>query len=96
MNETAQQYIDRILGNLREADPWEVLSTTPSSLRRLVDGRSETELGHREKQGQWSVREILAHWPTPSWLRAGGFEAFSPVTAPRCSPTIRTSSRASS
>ncbi|HEY1913759.1 MAG TPA: DinB family protein, partial [Vicinamibacterales bacterium] len=61
MNETAQQYIDRILGNLLEADPWEVLTTTPSSLRRLIDGRSETELGHQAKQGQWSVREILAH-----------------------------------
>lgn len=61
MDETAQQYIDRILGNLHEADPWEVLSTTPSHLRRLVDGRSDTELGRQARPGHWSVREILAH-----------------------------------
>ncbi len=61
MGETAQQYIDRILGNVRDANPWEVLSATPSHLRRLVDGRTEGDLSRRPEPRRWSVREILAH-----------------------------------
>jgi hypothetical protein len=61
MGETAQQYINRILGNVHDADPWEILGTTPSRLRRLTDGRSEQDLSRQPEPGRWSAREILAH-----------------------------------
>lgn len=61
MGETAHQYIERILGNVRDADPWDVLSATPSRLRRLVDGRTDADLSRQTEPGRWSVREILAH-----------------------------------
>ena len=37
MSETAQQYIERLLSNVHGADPWEVLTSTPSRLRTLIE-----------------------------------------------------------
>jgi uncharacterized damage-inducible protein DinB len=59
--ETPQQYIDRIISNVREDDPWDVLASTPSRLRQLVAGRSDSDLTRKPAPGKWSVREILAH-----------------------------------
>jgi uncharacterized damage-inducible protein DinB len=59
--ETPQQYIDRILSNVGEADPWEVLVSTPGRLRQLVTGRSPAELERRPAPDRWSVGQILAH-----------------------------------
>jgi hypothetical protein len=61
MNETVQQYIARILSNVGDADPWEVLISTPSRLRQLVEGITENELTRKPAPGRWSVVEILAH-----------------------------------
>jgi hypothetical protein len=61
MGETARQYIDRILGHVANADPWQVLSTTPTHLRGLVDRRTDADLSRQPEPGRWSVREILAH-----------------------------------
>ena len=61
MSETAQQYIERLLSNVHGADPWEVLTSTPSRLRELIEGRTETDLARRPGPDRWSVREILAH-----------------------------------
>ena len=61
MGETPQQYTDRILSNLRDGDPWEVLASTPSRLRQLVAGQAEDVLALKPAPGRWSVREILAH-----------------------------------
>jgi hypothetical protein len=61
MAETPQQYVERMLSNVREVDPWEVLTTSASRLRQLVTGRSETELTRQPAPNRWSVGEILAH-----------------------------------
>jgi hypothetical protein len=61
MTETAQQYIDRILSNVGAEDPWNVLVTTPSQLRRLVVDRDASELNRKPAPDRWSVVEILAH-----------------------------------
>jgi hypothetical protein len=60
-NETAPQYIERILGNVGARDPWEVLGSTGPRLRTLVGGRSRAELGRTPDPGRWSVVQILAH-----------------------------------
>jgi hypothetical protein len=60
-NETAQHYIDRILENVGERDPWQVLAGTASRLRALTAGRSRAELAHSPDPSRWSVVQILAH-----------------------------------
>lgn len=61
MSETPTQYTQRILSNVGDADPWEVLTSTAGRLRQLVEGRSEDMLRQKPAPGRWSVAEILAH-----------------------------------
>jgi hypothetical protein len=61
MAENPLQYRDRILSNVGERDPWDVLTTTPSRLRQLVSGHSEEELSRTPAPGKWSARQIVAH-----------------------------------
>jgi hypothetical protein len=60
-NETAPQYIERILSNVGSHDPWEVMQTTAARLRRLTAGRSRADLGRTDDPTRWSVTQILAH-----------------------------------
>jgi hypothetical protein len=59
--ETPQQYIERILSNVGDDDPWAVLTSTPARLRQLVDGRAPADLARKPAPDRWSVGEILAH-----------------------------------
>src|SRR5262245_45462509 len=61
MNETAQEYIERILSNAHGANPWDVLTSTPGRLRELVESRDESDLARKPAPDRWSIREILAH-----------------------------------
>ena len=61
MSETPPQYIERILSNVGDRDPWGVLASTPSRLRGLVAGRTREELSRKPAPDRWSVGEILAH-----------------------------------
>ncbi len=61
MQETAQQYIKRMLKTLGERDSMAVLSSTPRNLARLLRGASGRKLTTRPQPGKWSVAEILAH-----------------------------------
>lgn len=61
MQETPQQYTERILGYLEGRDPMAVLAATPRQLARLIDGVSRKRLGRRPAPDRWSVTEILAH-----------------------------------
>jgi hypothetical protein len=61
MAETPQQYVQRILSNVDDCDPWEVLTSTPSRLRRLVAGKRDHDLERRPSPGRWSAKQILAH-----------------------------------
>lgn len=61
MQETPQQYTERILGYLEGRDPMAVLAATPRQLARLIDGLSRNRLGRRPAPDRWSVTEILAH-----------------------------------
>jgi hypothetical protein len=61
VNETVQQYSDRILAYTNDQDPLKVQEATPKKLDRLVKGVSAAKLRDRPQPEKWSVAEILAH-----------------------------------
>ena len=61
MQETPQEYIQRILGNLKGRKPLTVQAATPKKLGRLIARASVTKLRKRPAPGKWSAAEILAH-----------------------------------
>ena len=61
MQETPQQYIQRILGQLGGKDPLKIQAATPAKLSRLVRRASPAKLRKRPAPGKWSVAEILTH-----------------------------------
>lgn len=61
MKETPQEYIQRMLGNIRGQDPLKTQAATAKKLERLVKGVSASTLRKRPTPDKWSVAEILAH-----------------------------------
>jgi tRNA-binding protein len=61
MAETVQEYTARILSLAGEADPLEVLATTPARVGALIAGRPVDDLRWSPAPGRWSIAEILAH-----------------------------------
>lgn len=61
MQETAQQYIQRILGFIDGKDPMRVQQETPRKLQKLVKPLSKKQLTTRPEPGKWSIAEVLAH-----------------------------------
>jgi hypothetical protein len=61
MPETAQQYIQRILGHVEGHDAVKVQRATAPKLRKLTQGFSPKELKWSPAPGKWSIAEIVAH-----------------------------------
>jgi uncharacterized damage-inducible protein DinB len=61
MQETAQQYKQRIFGYVAENDPLKVQSGTSKKLERLISRASASKLRKQPAPGKWSIAEILAH-----------------------------------
>jgi uncharacterized damage-inducible protein DinB len=61
MNETAQQYTQRILKNIEGKDPLKTQAATAKTLSKLLKGASPSKLRKRPAPEKWSVGEILAH-----------------------------------
>ncbi len=61
MNETPQQYTERMLGYQRGKVPIRILASTPARLKRLLQGVPRKKLAARPAADRWSVAEILAH-----------------------------------
>jgi hypothetical protein len=61
MNETTQQYIQRILGHVEGLDALKVQTATPKKLEKLIKGVPAAKLRKRPLPDKWSVTEILAH-----------------------------------
>ncbi len=61
MNETIEQYTQRILAHAQDQDPLKVQAATPKKLERLVNGVSTAKLRKRPAPDKWSVAEIIAH-----------------------------------
>ncbi len=61
MPETAQEYVQRILGTMGDADPLKVLSETPAQLAAVLAKFSPQQLRKRPAPGKWSAAEIVIH-----------------------------------
>lgn len=61
MQETAEQYIARILGNLDGQKPLKVQGATPQKLGQLLKGVPTAKLRKKPAPDKWSVAEIVAH-----------------------------------
>ena len=59
--EQAEAYTRAVLDLLGSRDPLAVLDATPGTLGHLVDGMSDAQLAIPERDGKWSVREVLCH-----------------------------------
>lgn len=61
MQETVEQYKQRIMGYLGDQKPLRVQSKTAGKIERLVKRVPAAKLRKRPAAGRWSVAEILAH-----------------------------------
>ncbi|MGA8442195.1 MAG: DinB family protein [Candidatus Sulfotelmatobacter sp.] len=61
MNETVQQYIQRMTSYAEGKQPLAVQAATAKKLERLIKGKSSAKLRMRPAPDKWSVSEILAH-----------------------------------
>ncbi len=61
MQETAQQYIQRILGHVEGRDAIKVQRATPAKLKKLIHGLAPKELKWKPAPEKWSIAEIIAH-----------------------------------
>jgi len=61
MNETAEQYIQRITGYAEGKQPLGVQAATAKKLDRLIKGVPASKLRKCPAPGKWSVNEIAAH-----------------------------------
>jgi hypothetical protein len=61
MQETPQQYTQRISGYVQGKEPLRVQRSTPAKLAALIKGLDNKRLRYRSAPGKWSIAEILAH-----------------------------------
>src|SRR5712692_6715998 len=61
MNETAQQYIQRIIAHVEGKQPLAVQAATAKKLERLIKGVPTSKLRKGPAAGKWSASEIVAH-----------------------------------
>src|SRR5260370_37299461 len=61
MNETAQEYIQRITAHVEGKQPLAVQAATAKKLERLIEGAPTSEFRKRPTADKWSANEIVAH-----------------------------------
>lgn len=61
MQETPQQYTQRILSHSQGKDSLRMQQAAPAKLAALIKGKKKAQLHRRPEPGKWSVAEILAH-----------------------------------
>jgi hypothetical protein len=61
MQETPQQYTQRILGYIDGKKPLDILGAAPRKVAALIKGVTKKRLSARPAPDKWSVTEILAH-----------------------------------
>ena len=61
MQETPQEYIKRIMGQLGGQDARKIQAATPKKIERLIKGVPSAKLRKKPAPGKWSAGEILAH-----------------------------------
>ena len=61
MQESAQQYIQRILGHVDGQDAITVQRATAAKLKKLTHALTPKQMKWKPEPGKWSIAEIMAH-----------------------------------
>lgn len=61
MQETPQQYTQRMLSHIEGGEPLRMQAAAPKKLAALIRGKNKKQLTRRPAPGKWSVAEIMAH-----------------------------------
>jgi hypothetical protein len=61
MQETPQEYTQRVLGYLEGKKPLDIMAAAPRQVASLIKGVTKKKLGARPQPDKWSPTEILAH-----------------------------------
>ena len=61
MQETAEQYIGRILGYVKGQDAIKVQRDTAGKLQKAISSLTPSQLRWRPEPAKWSIAEIIAH-----------------------------------
>jgi uncharacterized damage-inducible protein DinB len=61
MQETPQQYTQRMLSYSEGKEPLRLQATAPKKFAALIKGKNKKQLTRRPAPGKWSVAEIMAH-----------------------------------
>jgi hypothetical protein len=61
VQETAQQYTQRIMSHSEGKEPMRLQQAAPKKLAALIKGKTAKQLMRRPAPDKWSVAEILAH-----------------------------------
>lgn len=82
MQETADQYRQRILSYLNGRDPIKMQAEAPAKLAKLLKGISPARARKRPAPGKWSIAEIVAHLADAELV--GGYRIRAILGAPGC------------
>lgn len=61
MQETVEQYTQRLSGYVKGKNHLKVLESTPKKIAKLFRGSTVRKLANRPEEGKWSAAEIIAH-----------------------------------
>jgi len=61
MQETAEQYRQRMFAHIGKENPLKLQAAAPRRLERLLKGVSASKLRKRPAPGKWSIAEIVGH-----------------------------------
>ena len=61
MQETPQQYTERLLSYSEGKEPMRLQQAAPKKLAGLIKGKKKQQLTRRPGPGKWSIAEIIAH-----------------------------------
>src|SRR5260370_8824155 len=61
MQETTQQYTQRMLSYSEGKEPLRLQQAAPKKLASLIKGKNKKELTRRAAADKWSIAEIMAH-----------------------------------
>lgn len=68
MQETPQQYTQRMLSHVDGKDPLRLQRAAPRKFAALTKGLSKKRLTSRPGPGKWSIAEVLAHLADAEWV----------------------------
>ena len=80
MQETPEQYKQRMMANLGSQKPMQVQAATPRKIEKLIKGVRRSKLAKRPEPNKWSVLEILAHLSETEMV--GGYRMRMILSAP--------------